>query len=104
MPELHRIGYDINVDIESDPEKISWAKFLFDDRYKNEVGIFEGAWYQYGIYRPSAESVMNGGVGYFNAPSRELIYYRIHKLAYGDDWQYDFEDFASYDAINRNKD
>lgn len=29
------------------------------------------------------------------------IYYRIHKLAFGDSWEYDYEDFVEYDAINR---
>lgn len=36
----------------------------------------------------------------FNAPSREAIYYRIHKLAYGKDWQYNFEDFVQWDLKN----
>ena len=44
---------------------------------------------------------MRYNTGGFNAPSREAIYYRIHKLAYGDSWQYDYEDFVEYDAINR---
>jgi hypothetical protein len=46
---------------------------------------------------------MRYNTGGYNAPSREAIYYRIHKLAYGADWQYDFEKFVEYDAINRNK-
>ena len=44
---------------------------------------------------------MNSGVGGFNAPSREAIYFRIHKLAYGTDWEYDYEEFVKYDAVNR---
>ena len=44
---------------------------------------------------------MRHNTGGFNAPSREAIYYRIHKLAYGDSWQYDYEKFVEYDAINR---
>ena len=39
--------------------------------------------------------------GKFNAPSREAIYYRIHKLAYGASWKYDYETFVSWDAKNR---
>ena len=35
-------------------------------------------------------------------PSREAIYYRIHKLAYGEDWEYDYGKFVEYDAVNRN--
>lgn len=38
--------------------------------------------------------------GGFNAPSREAIYYRIHKLAHGSSWEYNFEDFVKYDAVN----
>ena len=37
----------------------------------------------------------------FNAPSRKAAYIRIHKLAYGSDWQFDYEEFVQYDAINR---
>ena len=44
---------------------------------------------------------MSVNTGGFNAPSREAIYYRIHKLAYGDDWEYDYEKFVKYDAVNR---
>ena len=44
---------------------------------------------------------MRNNTGAFNAPSREAIYYRIHKLAYGDDWSYDYETFVKYDAVNR---
>ena len=36
-----------------------------------------------------------------SAPSREAIYYRIHKLAYGASWKYDYETFVSWDAKNR---
>ena len=39
--------------------------------------------------------------GGFNAPSREAIYTRINKLAFGESWQYDYEDFVAYDAVNR---
>ena len=44
---------------------------------------------------------MRYNTGGFNAPSREAIYYRIHKLAYGDDWEYDYEKFVEWDAKNR---
>ena len=48
-----------------------------------------------------ANSIMRYNTGGFNAPSREAIYYRIHKLAYGDSWEYDYEEFAEWDAKNR---
>jgi asparagine synthetase B (glutamine-hydrolysing) len=44
---------------------------------------------------------MRDNTGGFNAPSREAIYYRIHKLAYGDEWEYDYEKFVEWDAKNR---
>lgn len=44
---------------------------------------------------------MRYNTGGFNAPSREAIYYRIHKLAYGDSWNYDYEEFVEWDARNR---
>ena len=40
---------------------------------------------------------MNDNTGEFNAPSREAIYYRIHKLAYGENWVYDPEEFIGWD-------
>lgn len=97
-------GWDKNLDITSDPEKIKWAHFLKDDRYADEgLGVFEGGFsYGSGVWRSSQTSILNGDLAAgFNAPSREAIYYRIHKLAYGTDWSYDFEDFVTYDEINR---
>lgn len=86
-------------------QTIKWKHFLNDARYDGLVGIYEGAYtFAKNAYRPSEESIMRhvrGSDGEFNAPSREAIYYRIHKLAYGDSWTYDFEEFADYDAINR---
>ena len=43
---------------------------------------------------------MRYNTGGFNAPSREAIYNRIHKLALGKDWQYDYETFVEYDQKN----
>lgn len=34
----------------------------------------------------------------FNAPSRGIIYKRVMKLAYGDSWKYDYEEFVKFDA------
>ena len=91
-----------NVDITSDPSKVKWAWFLSDERYKDEVGMYEGGYtYLYGVWRPSGNSIMNDNMGGFNAPSRYTIWYRIHKLAYGSGWNGTYEEFAAYDAINR---
>jgi hypothetical protein len=82
---------------------VKWRHFLSDPRYANEgLGIYEGAFtYYMGAYRPTENSIMHHKTGGFNAPSREAIYIRIHKLAYGDDWEYDYEEFVKYDAKNR---
>ena len=110
MKDFERWGWYKNVDSTiGEPltaQTIKWRHFLSDYRYADLVGIYEGAYtFEKNAYRPSEESIMRhvrGSDGEFNAPSREAIYYRIHKLAYGDSWVYNFEDFAAYDAINRN--
>ena len=96
-------GWYSNIDLTPDPAKIKWSWFLADDRYKDEVGVIEGGYtYQYGVWRPTENSIMkNNNFGSFNAPSRYTIWYRIHKLAFGKDWTGTYEDFAKYDAINR---
>lgn len=99
----HKQWHSRNVDTTNDPDEICWSYFLRDARYQNEVGIYEGGYYyEKGVYRPSENSIMKSGNYDFNAPSREAIYYWIHKKAYGDAWEYDFEKFAEYDVINRN--
>lgn len=96
-------GWWKNVDFTDDLSQVRWAYFLEDERYANEgLGVFEGgATYWSGVWRPTENSIMRYNTGGFNAPSREAIYYRIHKLAYGDSWEYDYEDFVKYDAVNR---
>ncbi len=99
---LHREGKNMNKDYTSDPKMVVWAKFLDDSRYKDEnLGIYEisaGT----GRYRPSRQSIMSDSRGFFNAPSREAIYYRIHKLAYGPEWEYNYEDFVKWDQGAKN--
>lgn len=101
--ELEKYGWLKNIDFTNDPAKVKWSHFLSDARYANEgLGVYEGAFvYTTGTYRPTWNSIMRDNTGGFNAPSREAIYYRIHKLAYGEDWEYDYEKFVEYDAINR---
>ena len=104
LKERSRYLWYSNVDITNDPATVKWAPFLADARYKDEVGLFEGGYtYMYGVWRPSENSIMNDNEGDFNAPSRYTIWYRIHRLAYGDSWNGTYEDFAAYDAVNRNK-
>ena len=96
-------GWWKNVDFTNDPNEVHWSHFLADERYANEgLGVFEGGLtYWSGVWRPSENSIMRYNTGGFNAPSREAIYYRIHKLAYGAEWEYDYEEFVEWDAINR---
>ena len=96
-------GWWKNVDFTSDTSKVLWSKFIADERYKYDgLGAFEGGLtYWTGVWRPTENSIMRYNTGGFNAPSREAIYYRIHKLAYGDSGQSDYEKFVEYDAINR---
>lgn len=98
-----KYGWWKNADFTNDPAKVKWTHFLNDSRYSNEgLGVYEGAFtYWTGAYRPTQNSIMNTNVGGFNAPSREAIYYRIHKLAYGANWEYDYEKFVEWDAMNR---
>jgi hypothetical protein len=101
--KIGQFGWWKNVDFTDEPSMVKWAKFITDDRYASEgIGVYEGACtYQYGAWRPTEQSIMRHNIGGFNAPSREAIYYRIHKLAYGDDWQYNYEDFVAWDLAHR---
>ncbi len=82
---------------------MKWARFLKDSRYSSEkLGVYEGGdMVGKGIWRPSEDSIMNSTKGGFNAPSREAIYYRIHKLAYGASWTYDYETFVAWDQAHK---
>ena len=92
-------GWYSNVDFTNDPDKVKWADFLKDSRYKDEVGIYEGGLnVTTGVYRPSVNSMMRFNDDYFNAPSRWAIYQRIMKLS-GETAT--FSKFLEYDAVNR---
>lgn len=96
-------GWWKNVDFTSDPTRVKWAKYLEDSRYRYDgLGVFEGGCtYWSGVWRPTENSIMRYNTGGFNAPSREAIWYRLHKLAYGKGWTYNHEEFVEYDAKNR---
>lgn len=97
------IGHGANVDVTNDPAKIHWSRFLSDSRYSGQVGIYQGALtYQYGAYRPTDQSIMRHNIGGYNAPSREAIYKRIMQLSEDSGWEYDYETFVAYDAVNRS--
>lgn len=93
------LGWGANTDITADPNQIRWAHFLQDNRYANEVGIYEGALtYQTGAWRSTENSIMRYNTGGFNAPSREALYKRVMELS-GEG--YSWERFVEYDAVNR---
>lgn len=96
-------GWGKNTDYTSDPAQVYWSKFISDSRYVGEnISVYEGACtYWTGAYRPTENSIMNDNTGGFNAPSREAIYYRIHKLAHGESWTYDYEQFVDWDLNRR---
>ncbi len=98
-----KYGWWKNVDFTANLNGIKWSKFIFDSRYENEgLGAYEGGLtYWYGVWRPTENSIMRSNTDSYNAPSREAIYYRIHKLAFGEDWEYDYEEFVKYDEVNR---
>ena len=100
---LQEFGWYRNVDFINDPQEILWSHFLADTRYQYDgLGAFEGGMtYWTGVWRPTDNSIMRHNTDGFNAPSRERIYYRINKLAYGTSWQYDYEEFVKFDAVSR---
>ena len=98
-----KYGYNANIDFTNNLKNIRWAYFINDSRYNNEkLGAYEGAAYwPKGAYRPTEYSIMYNDGGLFNAPSREAIYKRAMKLAYGDSWTYDYEEFVKFDEPGR---
>ena len=104
LKDSHSQEWWLNVDMTNNLDEIRWKHFIQDKRYINEnIGAFEGAFLcAKNIYRATETSIMQYNVGGFNAPQREVIYKKIMKLAYGDNWQYDYEKFVAYDAINRS--
>ena len=98
----HRFGWYMNLDFTLDKDKIIWSNFIRDSRYSDErIGIYEGAIFEFGAYKPTKNSIMYKNTGGFNAPSRYAIWYRINKLAYGEEWNGDYEDFVKYDKDHR---
>ena len=96
-------GWWKNIDFTSNEANVYWSRFLNDSRYFYDgLGVYEGGFtYWKGVWRPTNNSIMNQNTGGYNAPSREAIYYRMHKLAYGRKWTYNYEEFVQYDKINR---
>lgn len=108
LDELYsKHGNGANVDWRSNPEEVRWSRFLKDPRYQYEgLGVFEGGYlYAKGIFRSTENSIMrthyiDTGKS-FNAPSREQIYKMIMKYSEGNEWVYDYEEFAKADEHGR---
>ena len=94
-------GFYANVT--TDPKGSEWSHLMNDARYAPEIKICEGAFlYDYGVYRPSQQSIMRMDVDYFNAPSREALFRRAMRLS-EPDYIYQFEDFARFDREYREE-
>lgn len=96
----------LNIDLNNDPEKVRWNIFLKDERYRGEhLGVYEGGHeYNFGVYRPAQTSIMKSlNIVGFNPPSRLAIYKRAMRLAYGDSWQYNHDEFIKFDEKGRKE-
>ena len=101
--EEQKFGYGRNISFDSDVTKSYWADFAADSRYDLEkLGCYEGALHHgTGVYRPTEYSIMRGAnsTAGFNVASRVMIYKRCMKIAYGDSWKFDYEEFVKFDLI-----
>ena len=88
-----------NVSLDSDVTKTYWADFAADSRYDFEkLGCYEGGYYQEkGVYRPTENSLMRDLSFGFDVFGRSMIYKRCMKIAYGDSWEFNYEDFVKFD-------
>ena len=88
-----------NVSLDSDVTKTYWADFAADSRYDFEkLGCYEGGYYQKkGVYRPTEIGIMNTDDCVFHVFGRSMIYKRCMKIAYGDSWEFNYEDFVKFD-------
>ena len=93
-------GWWTNIDFTNDLSRIRWTDYVSDSRYSREgIGAYEGGGtFGVGVWRPTEYSIMRFNDGGYNAPSRETIYRRIHKLAYGASWEFDRETFKQWDV------
>ena len=104
---LQTFGWAMNVDFTGDKSQVIWKHFLEDERYAGTdalgetLSTYEGACtYWSGAWRPTNESMMRNNIHGFNAPSREAIYKRIMRTAYGTPWQYNYEEFVKFDRMH----
>ena len=98
LPDLQRgkaLGWYENVSLSGKMNDVPWSHLIFDERYAQNVDIYEGAWkHARGIYRSEEQSVMSTYIPYYNTISREAIVKRI--LEYSGEG-YTFEKFVAND-------
>ena len=102
LKAAHAFGWMKNADTTDEPAKTVWWQFVGDERFADEaIGTYEGGYtYTIGIWRPTANSMMNQNDCPFNAPSRKLIYDRIRYL--GENAAAStLDEFARFDAAHK---
>ena len=102
LKERHeKYGWFLNVDSEKDSTKVLWTKFIYDAEFSNEkIGTYEGGYTFFkGVYRPSEESMMRSNDAPFNAPSRQVIYNKVMKMAL--DRTPTYEEFVEFDKAHK---
>lgn len=96
IENMKQQGWYDNLSTVSGLHNVSWADFIFDERYSDEVDVFEGGFnYMRGIFRPESNSCMNYGIPYYNAPSRLGIMRRIMQYAHQ---SFSMDYFYSHDS------
>lgn len=91
-------GWYMNISLTAREDAVPWSHLLENDKYRNLVGIYEGAsGHGKGVWRSEYNSCMNNGVPYYNTVSREIIVKRIMQCA-GE--EYSFENFAANDKVD----
>ena len=80
--EFHSKGWMQNLATTSKMSQVAWKDFIYDQRYSDQVDVFEGGYgYMRGVFRSENNSCMNFGIPYFNAISRLEIMRRIKEYS-----------------------
>ncbi len=91
-------GWCMNISLTAREDAVPWSHLLENDKYRNLVGIYEGAsGHGKGVWRSEYNSCMNNGIPYYNTVSREIIVKRIMQCA-GE--EYSFENFVANDKVD----
>lgn len=93
-----RLGWYDNISISGKMNDVPWSHLIFDERYAQQVDVYEGAYnHARGAYRSENMSIMgNAFIPYFNTISRQSIVKRI--LEYSGEG-YTFEKFIAKDKM-----